>query len=273
MNEIDIFKGVTNLPTFETDDLSMVNIGTAFDSIPRISIKGGQFTVMADGGKVPLSKEIHCVIVRAGAESRRYYAKPYSGEDGQAPDCASTTGINPDSTIENPMCDMCKTCPMNEWGSRKGFKGGKAKACTVYKRLAICVTNDGQHDIYKLDVPALSLTPLREYNTKLTKVYMVPVNAVVTKITIDTSDSFTKLIFKEFKALNAEEYATYKAMYNDPLVEKIITQEVAIMKEDEIAETKQPKKTTTKKTVAPKVEIIDEDGDLEAEIDAIIEEE
>lgn len=278
--EVDIFKGVANLPTYTDDDMKAIDVGKA-NTLPRISIQGSVFSLVNGTSMTPLGTQIVCLILGSSGtfdkdkeiscDSKRYYKTAYTGDKGIAPDCASINGITPDSTIESPMCTKCTGCPMQVWGSKKGYKGGKAKQCADYRRLAICIMHkDGSHDIYQLDIPTVSLANIREYSAKLTNVYRVPLDSATVTLTIGVIDGIPQITFKEFKALSDKQYDDVRKWRQDELVATITTREVAIKDADDEQEQPAPDAVPEKSetVVGPAAEIkVDASEELKAKID------
>lgn len=274
--EVSIFTDATNLPTFTDDDRNSIDIGSS-NAIPRISIRGGVFSILG-AAKTPLGTEIMCIIVKTSGtkdsndvtqDSKRYYKHIFTGEDSCSPDCASINGVTPDSTIEKPLCTTCKNCPMQVWGSKTGLKGGKAKACKDFRRLAICIFHkDGEHAIYQLDVPTVSLSTLREYNTKITKVNNFPLDAVITSISITVPEGFTQLGFKETAVVTPEQYELVRKLRSDDLVKKIISRECASFDADEDTPD-DVSQEVTKKTKAESI-VANSPSELQAKIEAAL---
>lgn len=211
MNELTIFKnGTTQLPTYDVEDCKQFSVSSGMSGGMKFIRLDGKEFVRVDGGvKTPIGKTISGVIVNAGALSKRYYAKTFTGENTHAPDCASACGEKPDAGITDPVCDNCETCPKNAWGSKAGFTGKKAKACQEYRRVIICFTDkEGDHTLYRLDVPAASLNNLRVYGETLT-MNRLPMQAVLTRISFDATATYQRLKFDALKAFPKKLFAEY----------------------------------------------------------------
>ena len=93
------------------DDLT-AHASTGF---PVMSIKGKNFTVVRDGERTVLTKEvdgekiavpsIEVVLVKANkGTSKVFYMKGYQeGSEATKPDCFSNTGDKPDSSVAEPQ--------------------------------------------------------------------------------------------------------------------------------------------------------------------------
>ena len=187
--------------------------------LPVLSIRGKEFRLRYQGQERSLSetRSIDLLFVRARPHvSKRFYLKGYEGGSVDAPDCASTDGVKPDSG-DNKQCDTCAMCPHNEFGSRITPSGKKGKACSDYKRMVVIPFVNGQPLAQPciLDVPATSLKApqghrgeelfLREFMGMLDR-HNVPVQGVITTAAF-TSAEYPQLHFK------VKEYAD-EALYN-----------------------------------------------------------
>jgi len=256
-NELTIFKNTnTNLPAYDSDDCNLVPLGGGMSSgIKFIRLDGKEFAIAESGVKTSVGKTLTCVIVNAGEKpSKRYYKKAFTGENTHAPDCASANGETPDSGITEPVCGSCDECQKNAWGSRAGFTGKKAKACQEYRRLVICVTDEeGNHDLYRLDVPAASLNNLRVYGSMLT-MHRVPISAVLTQISFDATATYQRLKFDAVQAFTKEDFKIYKAIgQSDEAVNMLTmqssTETDAVEEIDDDEEGVEPPETVRKKVV------------------------
>ena len=124
-----------------TKDLTAGLSGT-FKRAPRLSMgnSGDWELVTPEGEAIDLGREVNIVIVdQRKVNSRIHYAKSFDKqkEEGEfaAPDCYSTDGQYPDTSVENPLCESCKECQFNKISSN--FQVGNVP-CNTYRRL-ICV--------------------------------------------------------------------------------------------------------------------------------------
>jgi len=174
-------------------------IVTTIDSVPRISLKARKFNFIENGeviGKV--NDRIHVVIVGVQPESgmaKTFYAGAYEPGDTSPPDCSSFDGVRPDSWISVPISENCSVCPNNKWGSAKSMSGGKAKACRDSKRLIVVnAKNISGGTAFVLNVTVASLKNLSNYGKELAK-QGIPLEAVITTISIDEDSDFSMLEF------------------------------------------------------------------------------
>lgn len=207
----------------------------AGSGFPIISIKGKVFTVVRDGERNILTKDvdgekipapsIDVVLLKANKNtSKVFYIKGYQeGVENVKPDCFSNDGTHPDSSIEAPQAKSCATCPHNEWGSKIGDNGAtKGKACQDAVRMAIA-TADQLNDPYLIRVPPASIRALGEYGAMLKK-RGVGYNAVVTKIGFDMESPSPKLTFKPVGFLDEAGYHAAQETAAGDVVKNILGQ-------------------------------------------------
>lgn len=267
MNELTVFKNRdANLPSYDTEDCKLFSVSSGMSGGMKFIRLDGKEFVMVDGGvKTLIGKTLTGVIVNAGPLSKRFYDKAFTGENTHAPDCASANGETPDTGITTPVCDNCETCPKNAWGSRAGFTGKKAKACQEYRRVIICIKDeDGEHTLYRLDVPAASLNNLRVYGETLT-MNRLPMPAVCTRISFDAVatyqrlkfdalKAFPKKIFNDYSAIGqSEEALNMLSMQSSSETDEVVEEEGEEEDDDEVVEIP---KTVKKKKVVRKNETV-----------------
>jgi hypothetical protein len=200
-----------------------------------MSIKGKNFTVVRDGERTVLTKEvdgekiavpsIEVVLVKANkGTSKVFYMKGYQeGSEATKPDCFSNTGDRPDPSVAEPQAKSCALCPHNQWGSKIGDNGGKGKACQDSVRMAIA-TADLINDPYLLRVPPASIKSLGEYGKMLAK-RGVGYNMVVTRIGFDMESPTPKLTFKPTGLLSDAGYAQVQEVMASDVVQAILGSE------------------------------------------------
>lgn len=223
------------------DDLT-AHASTGF---PVMSIKGKNFTVVRDGERTVLTKEvdgekisvpsIDVVLVKANkGTSKVFYAKGYQeGSEATKPDCFSNTGDRPDPSVSAPQAKSCAVCPNNQWGSKIGDNGGKGKACQDSVRMAIA-TPDLINDPYLLRVPPASIKSLGEYGKMLAK-RGVGYSMVVTKIGFDMESPTPKLTFKPTGLLSDAAYAQVQEVVASETVQAILGSEgIAAAQSDDV---------------------------------------
>jgi len=146
-----------------TKDLT-AGLGGGFKRAPRITMgnSGDWELVTPEGEAIDLGREPKIVIVdQRNFNSRIHYEKSFDKQkeagEFEAPDCYSTDGQTPDSTVEHPLCDNCKDCAFNKIS--KNYVAGNL-ACNTYRRLVcVLVKEDGTFsDLCVLEPKYKSLT-------------------------------------------------------------------------------------------------------------------
>lgn len=208
-------------------DLIGTNGGSGF---PVVSIKGKVFhiqrgderTLVTKPGEDDPASSIEVVIIRANpARSKVYYTGGYQEGDRGKPVCYSNDGVAPAADAAQPQSKTCATCTHNQWGSKITDTGGKTKACTDSRRLAIA-TVDAPMDPMLIRVPAGSMKALEEYG-KILAARTIPPQAVVTKIGFDHSVAFPSLTFRPVGLIgDAKTLRDVAAMQDNETVRSIV---------------------------------------------------
>jgi hypothetical protein len=195
-----ISQSITSMFGDTANDLVGNSAGGGF---PVISIKGKVFHIQRGDERVMVTKpgeddpaaSIEVVIIRANPDrSKVFYATGYQEGEALKPTCYSNNGTAPEADAQEPQAKKCAVCPHNQWGSRITDNGGKGKACSDSRRLAIA-TLDAPADPMLLRVPAASMKALEEFGKQLAA-RGVPAQAVVTKIGFDYTVAHPALTFK-----------------------------------------------------------------------------
>lgn len=129
-----------------------------------------------------------------------YYDKPYKEGEPAAPACfALGVGRNddlvPSKKSPDVQSDDCKSCPMNEWGSK-----GEGKACRNQRRLAVVQgegdpANDPDAPMWILEVSPTALKAFDSYVSSVKTQFGVPPIGVITDIFFDPSSDHQSLRF------------------------------------------------------------------------------
>lgn len=153
--------------------------GLAAPSHPRISIRGGAFTLIDAGGdEYPAPVVMHptkrvamlmCIIVGAnGNKSKVYYPETWSPDSAVPPLCFSDNGIAPSIGAQEAQATTCAECWFNKWGSATSKITGKdTKACSDKKKVAVMVIGDSTGLTYELQIPPASLGAIGDYSDKI----------------------------------------------------------------------------------------------------------
>lgn len=198
-------QGGSNLPAhlqqYKKQAEAAAGMVTGFNSLPKISLKGKQFRYMKDDKEFvyPMGAPFNCVILAidppAGV-AKSWYAKAYSGDDAELPDCFSADGITPDNLAGKKQARSCAECPKNVFGSGTDATGApsKGKACGDFKNLFVVESDKLDEQVSVLRVPATSLKNLSSYGRELNKNSVAP-QLVITQMTF-TDAEYPQLEFK-----------------------------------------------------------------------------
>lgn len=199
--------------------------GTGGGGINKISLKQSRFRLVVGGTETMIIPQlaINVVAVRVSDTiAKAFYEKEWNPNDEpQNPDCYSDDGIRPRPDSLKPQHTDCASCPQNQWGSKiNRVTGGKIKACTDTKRMALVAPDNtgrfaGGGDLYQLSVPPASLA---EWGTFVRQMASLPTpvayNAVVIELSFDPTVSYPKLLFKPVRYLEQDEYMEIAGRYD-----------------------------------------------------------
>ena len=217
----------------EWDDLT-ANVAISF---PILGIKGGKWhyrfrgeeSILLDAqGRFP-TPAVQVVILKAQKElSRTYYASGYVEGVNAPPDCWSSDGVAPDSSVAQPINPVCATCPCDAWGSGATPAAPKAKACQQRRRTVVVpyssdLTNEAGGGPILLSVPPGSLTNQVAYGNML-RDNRIHYAGVVTELsfTQDPSIAFPKIEFNYVGSLNDDEARVIIEMRGHEQVDRIL---------------------------------------------------
>lgn len=193
-------------------------------SIPKIAIKNTKLFFVNDKEE----KTLDVVIVGANPKlSKSWYKNEWNPDrDNNLPDCYSFNGTTPSEYSNEPQNDLCATCPQNAWGSKISPTGGKIKACSDQKRLAVTLANKNDNIVYLLQVTPTSLKNLNLYQKDLL-VRGIPPEIIKTKLSFDMESPYPKLMFNftGFNSTSMQE-SIDKLLGSDEV--KIVTGELVV---------------------------------------------
>lgn len=257
------------------------------DSVPRISIRGGKYRLVAGGVETVIGNTLDVIIVGANpGTSKMFFDGPYTGEDGAGPRCQSADGKTPDSFVSDPICDSCVKCPNNVLGSKVNPSGAKSKLCDDLRYLAVVPAAD-HSQVYQLTVKVSAMKGMRKYMTDLANYGLQP-EYVVTRLGFDDDASFPLVTFARGGWLEEKGIAAVERVMDTEQV-KLCTRESqgqvslppsdnsnVVQIEQKKAEPEPEQATKPAKAVekaapapAPAPETSDEMSDLEAELDGM----
>ena len=192
----------------------------------RIKHRGEEHLLMRPDGDPMTSIEL--VLVKASSHlSKIFYKDGYKDGAAEAPDCFSNNGLTPDAGCKAKQANSCAVCPQNAWGSRITPAGKQGKACSDSRRVAVVPLNDLHNETFSgpmlLRIPAASLTSLADYGNRMDSLGF-PYEAIGTRISFDPAATYPKLVFKEIRALTADEAQHIAELQNDPRVGRILSE-------------------------------------------------
>lgn len=133
-----------------------------------ISTKGGNFSL----GGISMGREFDAVIVDWCYENS-YYDKAFLEGEANVPVCFAVArteeDLKPDSESPIMQSEDCAGCDLNEWGTAKN--GGRGKACTNRRKLALVVEGGGG-EIKMLRIAPTSIASWKSFVTKINKMGM-----------------------------------------------------------------------------------------------------
>ena len=175
----------------------------------RLSIRGGQFSLLGDNQQEVLSPHsLDVIIVNAAPVSRSYFGNQFDPNKSTAPVCWSDDTQRPSSNVpeDNLQARRCMDCTQNVRGS--GENGGRA--CRFQQRLAV-VFEDDLEEVYQLQIPASTIfgrvvngnMGMQAYAKHLSS-HGMSILAVVTNIYFDKDSVVPKLYFKPVRPVKVD---------------------------------------------------------------------
>ena len=217
----------------EWDDLT-ANVAISF---PILGIKGGKWHYRFRGEEsillTPRSVPYSCRTGRhpQGAEGTVSYVlrKRLRGGRQRPPDCWSSDGVAPDSSVAQPINPVCATCPCDAWGSGATPAAPKAKACQQRRRTVVVpysadLTNEAGGGPILLSVPPGSLTNQVAYGNML-RDNRVHYAGIVTELSVHSGPliAFPKIEFNYVRSLNDDEARVIIEMRGHEQVDRILS--------------------------------------------------
>jgi hypothetical protein len=186
----------------------------------------GSWTMVPSGAApmaLPTSYIDVCIVRAAPTKSKTFYPK-FDPTQKVRPTCWSNDAVTPASGVPNPISPSCLTCKNDVFGSRTNDLGGKAKACTDYRRIAVMFPDDLLNDTIGpmlFRVPAASLVPLQNYSKTLNNNLGATSYQVITRIQRDPTSPTQRLMFIPQRPLNREEALAVLKFREDQRVTRI----------------------------------------------------
>jgi hypothetical protein len=189
-------------------------------SLNRIGTKGSRFRQVVLGEEVGVFDENYLDVIIVGAApavSRRFYTGAYdSSGDNAPPTCYSVDGLFPAEDVHQKQAEKCNLCAQNIKGSKTTDTGGKAKACSYFRRLVVVLAGDTEGMLYRLDVTSMGLFgesqakaqkyALNDY-AKALKSRGLDAGILVTRLSFDTDQSVPKLLFQPARCITEADVA------------------------------------------------------------------
>lgn len=160
---------------------------------PRVSRKGGRFTILgANGlpfGNTQPALTIDAIVLGANEfASRVYYEGEFQAGDNVAPDCFSDNGIGPSTQSSKPQHGTCQLCPRATWGDAVSRVTGKGvPSCSTLKKVAVIIPSTGSPTVFLVDIPPKSLKAWRSYVAHVVG-QGAPLEFIVTRFKFDDKE-------------------------------------------------------------------------------------
>ena len=178
----------------------------------RIRPNGSIDFTLPDGTK---ATDFDCIIL-GWSSLNVYYENPYDEHNIESPICWATnripTQLAPEvEKVQNMQNDTCNGCAWNEFKSAKNKRG---KACSN-NRLVYVIMHDSnspisERPIMQIKVSPTSLATFDRYVTSITQKSGAMPYALVTKVSLDKTSTFSKVMFELVEPLTTDEIiATY----------------------------------------------------------------
>lgn len=191
--------------------------------------RGAEQQLMRDDGDGPRGS-IDVVIVKANPHlSKIWYEGGWVDGSNAPPDCSSANGIMPDAGVPKKQANVCATCPRNQWNTAPN--GGKGKACSDSRRLAVVPLPDIPNETYGgpilLRCPAASLQDLAAFAGKLEGLGY-PYFSIGVKIAFDPAESFPKFQFTALRPLTDFEAGQVIALQKSDVTARVIAEDEGV---------------------------------------------
>lgn len=202
---------------------------------PIMSIKGKTFTLKMGGKEMPFVNQgmptpIEVIMVNSSPYTNKaFYINGYDGMSTDAPDCWSNDGIYPDASIPAPLKQnpTCNGCRWNKFGTARSNDpgvGGKGKACSDSRRIALAFPQDlipNQVGPIALRLPVTSLPNLKNFVDYIAQAGFPP-NGIVTRMIFDHLAAFPRVMFQFVRPLTEQEEDLSYALEEDERTTRIL---------------------------------------------------
>ena len=195
MSEETTGKEVVNIEAHLKQQLQGLKDRVGAPPSNTIKTKGKKFTLPSGESNTKLS-----AIILDWRYALSHYPGVYNPNQPQDPDCFAIGTQKPESgslvphdSIEKPQAKDCGSCPKNQWGSDAN---GRGKACKNQIRLLLVGANPEEDTTpLTLYVSPSALKNWFAYLTELANVHGLDIMQVVTDVTFDPNETYSKLQF------------------------------------------------------------------------------
>ena len=265
-NDLSIFE-TQNLvvPDYLNDFLADESNIRPRAGVPTLSYRGRKWSTIingekttfvrrnAEGDEEPVGVLRVIVLDFAQKRGRTYYEGKFDPETAKRPDCWSSDGERPDSSIEAPQCDTCANCPMSVKGSKINELGKETTACSQHRMVAVVPAGNLEHPPMRLRLAVTSdfdsMSPdlektgwfaFRNYTDYLRSRQITHTSKVVTKIKFDPNKDFAKVIFTAERFIDPAQVARVAELVRSPEVKALITEQWTPNGEDGTRKSEEP---------------------------------
>lgn len=174
----------------------------------RISAPAGDRVRMINNSHFSLpdgsdAQELEGVVVDF-MSANLFFEGAFDKDNPSAPGCFAVgpepSTLIPTDNSPNKQAETCSSCPNNQFGS-----AGKGKACKNTRLLAIKPVNAENDNIYVLSVPPTSIKAFDGYVHTLAGKHRLPPVGVLTRVTLDKTETFAAPRFEVVRPLTADE--------------------------------------------------------------------
>ena len=182
---------------------------TETPSVNKIKFTSG---IMSYMDSAMADNTLDCIVVAVIAE-QVWYPDKWKANDVKPPGCFAFgmpgDPLRPHVKVPEPVNEDCDSCPKYKWGSDP--EGGRGKACSTRRRLAVIPAPDSLKDISESDlammsIPVTSVKTWANYVNKLSTATQRPPWGVLTRVMLvpDAKNQF-KVTFSYLKELSSEQ--------------------------------------------------------------------
>lgn len=170
------------------------------------------------------------------AKAKNYFKAYVQGQsEGERPLCSSINGEVPDAGVTQKQSETCALCPRNEWKT-DAKTGRKSRECQDHKRLAVLLMPKTAQAILGspllepvyLKVPPDSLQAIAQMGDNMAK-QGLHYSSYVTRLSFDPTKAHPSIVFTPVQGLTNEEFPVVADLRQNPLVDRIMYGDAAIV--------------------------------------------